>query len=30
VPEDGDTMALLKLRAMVTLGATIGWFKSLF
>jgi hypothetical protein len=30
VPEDGDTIALLKLRAMVTLGATIGWFKSLF
>ena len=30
VPEDGDTMALLKLRAMVTLGATIGWFKNLF
>ncbi len=29
-PESGDTMALLKLRAMVTLGATIGWFKSLF
>jgi hypothetical protein len=30
VPEEGDTMALLKLRAMVTIGATIGWFKSLF
>lgn len=30
VLQDGDTMALLKLRAMVTLGATIGWFKSLF
>ena len=30
VPEEGDTLALLKLRAMVTLGATIGWFKSLF
>jgi len=29
-PESGDTMALLKLRAMVTLGTTIGWFKSLF
>lgn len=29
VPEAGDTLALLKLRAMVTLGATIGWFKSL-
>ena len=30
VPEEGDTLALLKLRAMVTRGATIGWFKSLF
>lgn len=30
VPEAGDTMALLKLRAMVTLGATVAWFKSLF
>ena len=30
VPEAGDTMALLKLRAMVTLGTTMGWFKSLF
>jgi hypothetical protein len=30
VPQDGDTIALLKLRAMVTIGATIGWFKSLF
>lgn len=30
IPEAGDTLALLKLRAMVTLGATIGWFKSLF
>lgn len=29
VPEAGDALALLKLRAMVTLGATIGWFKSL-
>jgi len=29
VLEPGDTLALLKLRAMVTLGATIGWFKSL-
>ena len=28
-PEAGDTMALLKLRALVTIGATIGWFKSL-
>lgn len=23
-------MALLKLRALVTIGATVGWFKSLF
>ncbi len=30
VPEDGDFMALFKLRAMVTIGATMGWFKSLF
>lgn len=30
IPEDGDTLALLKLRAMVIIGATIGWFKSLF
>jgi hypothetical protein len=30
VPESGDTLALLKLRAMVMIGATIGWFKSLF
>ena len=30
VPEAGDTMALLKLRALVTIGATVGWFKSLF
>jgi hypothetical protein len=29
VPEAGDTMALWKLRALVTIGATIGWFKSL-
>lgn len=29
-PQDGDTMALLKLRAMVFVGSTIGWFKSLF
>lgn len=28
--QDGDTMALLKLRAMVVIGSTIGWFKSLF
>jgi hypothetical protein len=30
VPEDGDFMALFKLRAMVTIGTTMGWFKSLF
>ncbi len=30
VPQAGDTLALLKLRAMVALGATMGWFKSLF
>jgi hypothetical protein len=30
VPEAGDTMALLKLRALVTIGTTVGWFKSLF
>jgi hypothetical protein len=29
-PESGDTLALLKLRAMVTLGSTISWFKNLF
>lgn len=29
VPEAGDTMALWKLRALVTIGSTIGWFKSL-
>lgn len=29
-PLDGDTMALLKLRALVVIGSTIGWFKSLF
>ncbi len=29
VPEAGDTMALLKLRALVTIGATVSWFKSL-
>lgn len=29
-PQDGDTLALLKLRAMVVIGSTIGWFKSLF
>ncbi len=28
-PEAGDTMALLKLRALVTIGATVSWFKSL-
>lgn len=27
--ESGDTLALWKLRAMVALGTTIGWFKSL-
>lgn len=30
VPESGDTMALLKLRALVTIGSTVAWFKSLF
>lgn len=30
VPQAGDTLALLKLRAMVALGATMGWFKRLF
>jgi hypothetical protein len=30
VPEAGDTMALLKLRALVTIGTTVGWLKSLF
>ena len=29
IPEAGDTLALWKLRAMVTIGATIGWLKSL-
>ncbi len=29
VPEAGDTLALLKLRALVTIGATVSWFKSL-
>jgi hypothetical protein len=29
IPEAGDTMALLKLRALVTIGATVSWFKSL-
>ncbi len=28
--ESGDTLALWKLRALVALGATIGWFKNLF
>ncbi len=28
--EPGDTGALLKLRAMVTLGTVMGWFKNLF
>lgn len=27
--EEGDTLVLWKLRAMVTLGSTIAWFKSL-
>ncbi len=30
VPESGDTMALFKLRSMVLIGSTVGWFKSLF
>jgi len=29
IPEAGDTLALLKLRALVTIGATVSWFKSL-
>lgn len=29
VPEAGDTLALWKLRALVVIGSTIGWFKSL-
>ena len=29
-PESGDTMALLKLRALVTIGVTVDWFKKLF
>ena len=29
-PENGDTMALLKLRTMVVMGTAIGWFKSMF
>lgn len=29
LPEAGDTLALWKLRALVTIGSTIGWFKSL-
>lgn len=29
-PEPGDTAALLKLRAMVLIGSTQAWFKSLF
>lgn len=28
--EPGDTVALLKLRAMVTVGTVMGWFKNLF
>lgn len=30
VPESGDTLALLKLRALVAVGGTVAWFKSLF
>ena len=30
VPEDGDTMALLKLKAMVSIGLTKKWFEDLF
>jgi hypothetical protein len=30
IPEAGDTLALWKLRTLVAVGATIGWFKSLF
>ena len=29
LPESGDTLALWKLRALVAIGSTIGWFKSL-
>ena len=29
-PEPGDTAALMKLRAMVLIGSTQAWFKSLF
>ena len=29
-PEPGDAMALWKLRAMVAVGATVSWLKSLF
>ncbi len=29
VPAPGDTWALWKLRAIVTIGATLGWFKTL-
>ncbi|MFQ3288606.1 MAG: hypothetical protein ACI93V_000826, partial [Alteromonadaceae bacterium] len=30
VPEDGDTMALFKLKAMVSIGLTKKWFEDLF
>jgi hypothetical protein len=30
VPQDGDTMALFKLEAMVFMGASIAWVKGLF
>ncbi len=30
VPEDGDSMALFKLKAMVTIGLTKKWFEDLF
>jgi hypothetical protein len=30
VPEDGDTMALFKLKAMVTIGLTKKWLEDLF
>jgi len=29
-PESGDTMALIKLRALVVVGTAIGWVKGLF
>jgi len=30
IPEPGDAMALLKLRTLVFIGTTVGWFKSHF